>query len=218
MHRFVDSVGTLNRGVQVSSGDTDYWAGEFNGGKYGIITTGTEMALGADGPAFISRDLIVGGIAQKPGGGTWAVWSDRRLKKEVTQFRTGLEAIEQVQPVRFKYNGLGGTADSNQEYVGVIAQDLEPVAPYMVTSEKKKLKPTDQALSDIKSVDPNAFTYMLINAVQELSQRDKELTQRNKDLTALVCQDHPTAALCRSSGKLAQKKSGLQQGLAQRVE
>jgi hypothetical protein len=47
-------------------------------------------------------------------------------------------------------------------------------------------------------VDPNAFTYMLVNAV-------KELSQQNKELKALVCQDHPTAALCRSSGKLAQK-------------
>lgn len=76
----------------------------------------------------------------------------------------------------------------------------------MVSSTKQKLHPTDAALTDIKQVDPSAFTYMLVNAVQELSRRDKELTQRNRELTELVCQDHPNAAICKSIGKSMARK------------
>ena len=221
----VTGLANLSAGIKVATSNVNDWAATFDGGKYGISTSGSVYALMSEGPAYVTGKLtgtwvevqndltvLAGGTAHKPGGGAWLATSDRRVKKEVAEFRTGLEAIEQVQPVRFKYNGLGGTENSNQEYVGVIAQDLEPVAPYMVSSEKKKLKPTDQALSDIKSVDPSAFTYLLVNAV-------KELSQQNKELKVLVCQDHPTAALCRGSGKsAAQKKSGLQQGLARKVE
>jgi hypothetical protein len=43
----------------------------------------------------------------------------------------------------------------------------------MVTSMPKKLRPTDEKETSIKQVDANAFTYMLINAVQELSEQNE---------------------------------------------
>src|SRR5690348_9226539 len=72
-----------------------------------------------------------------------------------------------VQPVRFHYNGLGGTVDDGKEFVGVIAQDVEKVLPSMVSSRQAKLHPTDDETTGIKQVDPRNFTYLLINAVKE---------------------------------------------------
>ncbi len=110
---------------------------------------------------------ITGSLAQKAGGGSWTAPSDRRIKKDIIPFDQGLAELIQVRPVRFKYNGLGGTSDNGKEYVGVVAQDLEKVLPSMVSSRKAKLYPRDAGETDIKQVDPSNFTYLLIRAVQE---------------------------------------------------
>jgi hypothetical protein len=149
---------------------------------------------------------ITNGKAFKPGGGTWESYSDQRVKKDIVDFNMGLAEIDRLNPVRFKYNGLGGTVEDGKEYVGVVAQELEEVAPFMVSSKQEKLRTGDKVPSAIKQVDSSALTYMLVNAVQELSRRDKELTQRNRELTELVCQDHPNATVCRGISKgLARK-------------
>lgn len=114
--------------------------------------------------------MITSSVAQKFGGGTWQVFSDARLKKDVNTLRSGLEELRDIRPVTYRYNGLGGTTNDGQVYVGVIAQELEKVLPSMVTSRKGKLLPNDDKETDIKIVDPNAFTYVLINAVKEQQQ------------------------------------------------
>ncbi len=89
------------------------------------------------------------------------------MKKDVKEFDQGLADLLKVQPVRFHYNGLGGTMDDGKEFVGVIAQDMEKILPAMVSSRSAKLHPTDARATDIKQVDPSNFTYLLINAVKE---------------------------------------------------
>jgi len=54
--------------------------------------------------------LSVNGNASKPGGGTWGVFSDERLKRIRGPFNTGLKAVMQLQPIRYEYkpdNALG---------------------------------------------------------------------------------------------------------------
>ena len=114
--------------------------------------------------------IISGSLAQKAGGGSWTAPSDIRIKKDVTPLRLGLDQLRQIRPVTYKYNGLGGTTDDGQEYVGVVAQELEKIFPKMVTSRKGKLHPSDTAETDIKVVDPSALTYVLINSVKEQQQ------------------------------------------------
>src|SRR4029453_14385768 len=59
-----------------------------------------------------NRDLaITGGVATKATGTTWANPSDRRLKKNIQPYATGLDAIAQLAPVSFQYNGKGGSHD-----------------------------------------------------------------------------------------------------------
>lgn len=114
--------------------------------------------------------IIVTGDGLKPGGGMWSNYSDARVKRDVHPFKSGIEELREVRPVTYKYNGLGGTTDSGREYVGVIAQELEKVFPDMVKTRKGKLHPTDDKETDIKLVDPSAFTFVLINAVKEQQQ------------------------------------------------
>jgi hypothetical protein len=124
------------------------------------------------------------GKAYKPGGGSWTAPSDARIKKDVVAFEPGLAELAKVRPVRFKYNGLGDTADNGAEYVGVIAQELEKVLPSMVSSRKAKLRKTDAAPVELKDVDGTAFTYALINSVNQLSAQNQELQKRLDRLEA----------------------------------
>ena len=134
------------------------------------------------------------GQAFKAGGGSWSAISDARVKHEVSTFEPGLEEVEQVRPVKYKYNGLAGTVADGKEHVGVLAQDLERVAPFMVETSPKKLHEKDAGETNLKTVDPSAFTYMLINAV-------KELSQQNRELRSAVCELNPKAKVCAVGAK-----------------
>ena len=116
--------------------------------SYGVVgetfaTDGHAAVYGGalnGGLAFYgSGDLQITGNAFKPGGGSWTAASDARVKKDIRDLDRGLSDLMRVRPVRFRYNGLGGTADDGREYVGVVAQDLEKIFPEMVGAKKEKL-------------------------------------------------------------------------------
>jgi hypothetical protein len=112
-------------------------------------------------------NIQITGSAFKPGGGSWTNPSDARIKKDVMSLQWGLSELRRIRPVMYRYNGLGGTEDDGRQYVGVIAQELEKVLPDMVSSRKGRLNQTDAEETEIRLVDPSAFTYVLINAVIE---------------------------------------------------
>jgi hypothetical protein len=122
------------------------------------------------------------------------------VKKDVKDFRAGLAELKQLRPVSYKYNGLGKTQDDGNVFVGVIAQELEKVLPSMVRSDKGKLRPSDSKETDIKYVDPSAFTYVLINAVQE---QQKIIERQEARSAKLERGDAPLAAYGSLGGVLA---------------
>ncbi|MCB9233939.1 MAG: tail fiber domain-containing protein [Bacteroidia bacterium] len=122
----------------------------------------------------VQFQLRADGVALKPGGGSWAALSDRRLKQNIRPYTDGLAALTRIKPVTFEYNGLANTREGDIEYVGVIAQDVAEVAPYMVGQSGEYL-----------SVDPSAFTYMLINAVQEQQKQIEALQEKASEVDQL---------------------------------
>ena len=116
-----------------------------------------------------------GGAARKPSGGSWTATSDRRVKKDIIEFVDGLDVLAQLSPIKYKYNGKGGLRDNGKEYIGMVAQDIEPHAPYMVWQEKELMNPDDTEKTDIYQFDPSALVYICLNAIKELKQRIEEL-------------------------------------------
>ncbi|MCB0520251.1 MAG: tail fiber domain-containing protein [Lewinellaceae bacterium] len=145
---------------------------------YKVYVNGTSGNVGINMTAP-STELELNGVATKPGGGTWTAPSDRRLKKDVKPFQDGLKQVMAIEPVFFKYNGKGGLKDDGKEYVGIIAQDMQKVAPYTITSYKRQtvesvmkegdFLPTEVVKDegDYLAYDANALTYMLVNAIKE---------------------------------------------------
>jgi hypothetical protein len=109
--------------------------------------------------------------AGKPTSNTWTVASDARLKKDIHTYEDGLEAILKIKPVWFTYTGEANLP--RETGVGVLAQELHEIAPYMVGTWNAKDENGKE--TSYLSVNNGAMTYMLINAVKE-----QELTIKNQ--------------------------------------
>ncbi|HEX5125632.1 MAG TPA: tail fiber domain-containing protein [Rhodocyclaceae bacterium] len=161
------------------------------------------------------------GIATKPGSSVWIIGSDERAKKDIKDFKLGLADLEKIHPVKFKYNGLAGMPNNDEEYVGVVAQELEKTLPFMVVSEKKKLRESDEKPIDFKEVDAGAFTYMLINSVKELAGQNRELAaqnaEQNKKLAELTDQNKKLAEQDAKLNALAEQNKALVSLIEQRL-
>ena len=176
------AIGSQIQSSTVNSGDLSFWTRNTTGGitkRLGIQADGN-VIIGSGAPDAL---LSVNGTASKTGGGSWAVLSDQKLKKDIKEYTDGLEQVLRIKPVTFRYNGKGNVSDTQSEFVGIIAQEMQEVAPYTIT-------PVQLPIADVKNVrsmndetvesdfssgriesflrfDPNAITYMLVNAVKE---------------------------------------------------
>ena len=141
------------------------------------------LVLG-DEDLYIEGELEVGNQAYKPGGGNWTTISDARLKKDVKSYNDGLEQLMKINPVTFKYNDKVKFLNPDKEYVGIIAQEMQKVAPYMVEEKALFSKShegedgnviVDDPGQNYLTYDGSALTYMLVNAVKEQQQQIEEL-------------------------------------------
>ncbi|MDP2708481.1 MAG: tail fiber domain-containing protein [bacterium] len=119
--------------------------------------------------------------AAKPTTNTWTVPSDQKLKTNISAFTDGLAVINQINPVNYTLNGLAGTPAGAQG-IGVIAQDILPFAPYTVSSYNAKLNPTDATTTQLYNFNSGDLTFVMINAIKELS---KNVASSTADLNAL---------------------------------
>jgi len=113
--------------------------------------------------------------------GTWGATSDERSKRGLTPYTAGLNEVRKLTPQNFFYNGFGGTVDDGAPQVGLVAQQVEPVLPELV-SERLHVPTDDRGLPlsesepvVIKGVDPGKLIYALLNAVKELAAKVEAL-------------------------------------------
>ena len=96
-----------------------------------------------------------------------------RTKDVINNYDIGLDELIQLQPVRFRYNGQGGTNDDPDDKVryGLVAQAVQPIVSEMVFHTPDMSAPDKPSvlLPDQLSVDNNQLIYAAINAIKELS-------------------------------------------------
>ena len=124
--------------------------------------------------------------AYKPGGGMWLSSSDARIKTVLGEYDGGLAEVCALQPVRYQYKGNDkpepGSKFSQhqfvrgQEFVGLVAQDVERVMPELVKQGQGLID--EKRVTDLRSIDPTPLLFALVNAVRELSQRLEELEEK----------------------------------------
>ncbi|KQS33678.1 tail fiber domain-containing protein [Dyadobacter sp. Leaf189] len=125
--------------------------------------------------------------AAKAGSSAWIIASDKRLKKDVSEYAEGLDVLKQIKPVWFSYNGEAGLP-TNKKFVGIIAQDMQKIAPHMVGTFTYQDSLGNK--TDYLDYDANALTYMLVNSVKEqqqtLDRKDEEIRQLTAETAELA--------------------------------
>lgn len=184
----------ISTGTGASSGPARLAAFDVTAGAYRMVIDGQgRMGIGTTSPDNL---LSVNGTANKPGGGSWAVFSDERLKNIKGRFTPGLKELLQLEPIRYEYkpdnaNGI----KSEDEHIGFSAQAVQKVIPEAVTS-------TETGYLMINN-DPILWT--MLNAVKEQQEQivaekaeNAKLKAEVKALKAVVCLLSPAADICRS--------------------
>jgi trimeric autotransporter adhesin len=91
--------------------------------------------------------------------------------------------VKQIKPVWFSYNGMAGMP-KGKRFVGVVAQEMQKVAPYMIGQFTSQDTTGRQA--SYLDYDAGALPYILVNAIRELD--DKYIRQLREKETALQSQ------------------------------
>jgi len=141
-------------------------------------TADVNVGIGLTNPIY--RLQLGSGEAAKPGSSAWVVASDRQLKQDISTFADGLEVVKQIRPVWFSYNGRAGMP-KGKRFVGVVAQEMQKVAPYTIGQFTSQDSTGKQA--HYLDYDAGALPYILVNAIRELD--DKYIRQLQEKETAL---------------------------------
>lgn len=162
-------------GTQLGLGSVEYFHDQSSTTD---VAGGSYFAINLGGSAAFTLQVGGAGTAGKPGGGSWAVSSDARLKEDVNPFKEGLSTIRNINPVYYKYNGKANLPKNY--YVGVIAQELQTVAPYMVGTYEflQGDTPLEEAADKIETynqVDNSALSYITVNALKELDSKTQKM-------------------------------------------
>ena len=89
--------------------------------------------------------------------------SDYRLKDNVKQIENAMDKVSQIRGVEFEWNDKQVVHEGQD--IGVIAQEVEKVAPEIVATRD----------NGYKAVNYQKLTALLIEAVKELQEEIKEL-------------------------------------------
>lgn len=151
---------TNGAGYVTSSGVTSIATS--NGISGGTITSTGTLSLSG---SYSGTWAVTGAITAT--GEVTAYFSDKRLKTNIVPIAEALDKVESISGYTFDPNETAlalGVEDRHQ--MGVIAQEIEAVAPELVC---------DSAFAGYKTVRYDKLTALLIEAVKELSAKVKTL-------------------------------------------
>jgi hypothetical protein len=167
-------------GTEMGMGSIEYWhdyssSTDFNNG---FNTSGFTINFGASATFDLQ---LQNNSAAKPTSNAWTIASDERLKEDIQPFKDGLEVLEKINPVYWKYNGKAHTP-ANEYGVGIIAQEMKKIAPYTISTMEYVSPdvPFEQIRENIEqyyAYNSGPLEYVVVNSVKELSQKQKNTEQ-----------------------------------------
>ncbi len=137
-------------------------------GVYSVVTPGAGFA------GFFDGDVEITGNETK--------LSDVRFKTNITPVSSALNIIEQLKPVKFNFVSQQGVSLPSGNQYGLVAQEVEPVLPEVVTDEliPAKYDSLGNMISDtihFKGLNYNAFIPIAIEGIKELKHENDSLKQ-----------------------------------------
>lgn len=140
------------------------------GNKNFVINTTGAVGIGTTAPVF---NLHVNGSAGKPGGGSWSVASDQRLKKNIRPLSGALEKLLALHGVTFEYIEPARIQELSGERMGLVAQEVEKVFPDWV----------ETGTDGFKRVTVRGMEALMVEALRELQHRqDARLAEKDAEI------------------------------------
>ena len=122
----------------------------------GYTNTSSLFALDVSGNMKLSQHLLIGGNITH--------YSDSRLKENITPLTKCLDKINSIHGYSFTRNDLPNTT---KKHIGLIAQEVELLFPELVIET-----------NNIKSINYQSFSAILIECVKELNEKIKLLENK----------------------------------------
>ena len=157
--------GTAGQALLSDGDGTFSWgqAGETYTAGTGITLTGTQFSIGQ--PVGTS-DIVQFGEVRSTGDVIAYYSSDKRLKENIKPIENALAKIESIGGYTYEWN------DKQQTYtgadIGVIAQEIEAIAPELVIDRE----------TGFKAVKYEKLVAILIEGIKELSAKVNELENK----------------------------------------
>jgi hypothetical protein len=149
----------------VDGSDTNKWKLVTGGGVRITVMQNGNVGIGTTTP---DAPLSVSGVADKTGGGSWAVFSDIRLKKNIEPLRGALNRLLELRPVTFEYKDPQSIHEAPGVQIGMIAQEVEKVFPDWV----------DTAHNGMKRLSIHGFEALTVQALRELrAEKDAKIAE-----------------------------------------
>ena len=175
-------------GNQITDGSNNvllgFYAGRSQGNLNNKLFIARDSVAAGNAQVWIYGDQN-GACFQGNNSSSWSTTSDQRLKKDIVDNNVGLSIIDNIKVRNFKYKqyneGSPVSADDTidmsefpkadgveqvligqgktETQIGIIAQELETVAPNCVTTSER----------GIKTVDTDELFWHMLNAIKELS-------------------------------------------------
>ncbi|HED64706.1 MAG TPA: hypothetical protein ENJ09_04025 [Planctomycetes bacterium] len=128
------------------------------------------VGIGTSSPSFT---LHVNGSAGKPGGGSWSVASDARLKEDVAPLVGALERLMRLRGVTFRYIDPEAIGERPGTQTGMIAQEVAQVFPEWV----------EEGPDGYLRLSIHGFEALAVEALRELRQeKDAEVRRLEAQL------------------------------------
>ncbi len=134
------------------------------------VIVSSQLTVG--GAKAFTFDINCYGDAGKAGGGLWAVFSDRRLKRDIEPLDGVLDSLLDLEGVTFEYRDPEHFSYSPGEQRGWIAQQVREVFPDWVK----------EASDGYLYVSPKGYEAMVVEAIRELrEEKDAEIESLRKE-------------------------------------
>ena len=151
-----DATGVANNSVTLGNADTTavYMAQDSGATVYAGVISGSELRSSGDVIAFYT--------------------SDERLKDNMSPLQGALDNVTKLNGYEFEWNSNQAIYKGHD--IGVIAQDVEAVAPELV----------DTRADGYKAVKYEKLTALLIEAVTELTEQNQEMKAEIETLRSII--------------------------------
>ena len=147
-----------------------------DGKRLQLYHSGDAVILGLTGSYHYPNNFQ---YASYNGDSNWDFYSDRRLKKDIVDAQSVLDRVQQVQVRNFRWKDSSSDA---KPMIGVIAQELLPLFPDMVTESEHPV-----SHEKFYMVGYGDFAVIAIKAVQELKkQHDSEIAELKAQMAEII--------------------------------